>query len=305
MGRQLEGAPDMRRKLRGDGRRTSILAAASLATLLAWCGGVMLACGGSSGGYVPPTDGGPAVDSSIGSDAAPEAAPEAGDGGTEAASTQLQPPACTPASGMTFTGSGSVVLDPPSGFPAGGSLYYTTNGTTPTTSGSPYISGAPITFACSGASCPLTETIQAIAAAPGYQTSTVAACTYTVDASGAVGAPTFTPTVMVQNNDPFLVSIGSDPGATICYRFDGQAPTCDPTQMPATCTGGAQTYNGVTQISVTGADTVQSGATQGQITIQAIACKNGETSSMVVPATYELQAAAPTMVISSGTGSYP
>jgi len=55
-------------------------------------------------------------------------------------------------------------------------VYYTTNGTTPTTSSAKYTSAGIIVSA--------TETIKAIALAPGYSQSAVASATYIISAGG-------------------------------------------------------------------------------------------------------------------------
>jgi hypothetical protein len=55
----------------------------------------------------------------------------------------------------------------------GATIYYTTNGTTPTTSSPVFTPGNPITVSS-------TETLKADAFAPGYVRSTVTAGTYTI-----------------------------------------------------------------------------------------------------------------------------
>ena len=65
-------------------------------------------------------------------------------------------------------------------------IYYTTNGTTPTTSSSQYVSGTPLSISAS-------TTIEAMAVASGYTNSTVAVGTYTISAEPATATPTFSP----------------------------------------------------------------------------------------------------------------
>jgi len=313
----------MTRRLGGNGRSFSILATASLAAALACGSGAMVGCGSSSsggggpdsgpadtgGGDVVTTDaGGHDADASQAMETGPEASPESStnDAAMEAALTQLAAPQCNPNSGMTFTSTGSVTLTA-TGLPTNGFIYYTTNGTNPN-SGSTVYSSA-ITFGCQGNACPLTEDIRAIASAPGYLDSTVTNCSYTVNGAppGTVSNPTFSPPAEKSDND-IPVSITSDPGATICYTTGGQTPACDNTTSPATCLPGSNTFLGTgAQILVTGGGTLPnyaitspSGADQGQVTINAIACATGKTSSQQEAATYTLQAATPTMASPAG-----
>ena len=76
-------------------------------------------------------------------------------------------PTFSPAAG-TYTSAQTVTI---SDATSGATIYYTTNGTTPTTSSTQY--SGPITV-CS------TETLQAIAVATGDTTSAVASATYTI-----------------------------------------------------------------------------------------------------------------------------
>src|SRR5207244_10956224 len=87
-------------------------------------------------------------------------------------------PALSP-SGGTFTSSITVTLTDST---PGATIYYTTNGSTPTTSSTPYT--GPITVTT-------TQTIKAIAVASGYTTSAVASGTYTIQVPAAT--PTLSP----------------------------------------------------------------------------------------------------------------
>ena len=82
-------------------------------------------------------------------------------------------PAFSPAPG-TYTGTQQVTL---SDTTAGAVIYYTTNGTTPTTSSAQYVSGTPLSVSA-------TTTIEAMAVASGYSNSAVAIGTYTISTSG-------------------------------------------------------------------------------------------------------------------------
>ena len=93
-------------------------------------------------------------------------------------------------------------------------IYYTTNGTTPTT-GSQVYSG-PITIAS-------TETLQAIAVASGYSTSSVGSAAYTINLPAAT--PTFSPAAGTYSSVQ-TVTIGSaTPSATNYYTTNGSTPT--------------------------------------------------------------------------------
>jgi N-acetylneuraminic acid mutarotase len=97
----------------------------------------------------------------------------------------------------------------------GATIYYTTNGTTPTTGSSVY--SAPITVSSS-------ETIEAIATASGYSTSPVASATYTI-ATSAAATPTFNPPAGTYSNVQNVAINDATPGAVIYYTIDGTTPT--------------------------------------------------------------------------------
>src|SRR3989441_1324155 len=94
----------------------------------------------------------------------------------------------------------------------GATIYYPTDGTTPTTASTVYT--GPISIA-------QTTTLKAMATASGMTDSTVATVTYTLQAA----TPTFSPpggTYVL----PQLVSISdASPGVTIYYPTDGRTPT--------------------------------------------------------------------------------
>ena len=88
-----------------------------------------------------------------------------------------QPVAATPTFGLapgTYTSSQSLTL---SDTTPGAVIYYTTTGTTPTTSSAQYVTGTPLQISA-------TETVEAIAVASGYTTSAVGSAAYTI------GSPT-------------------------------------------------------------------------------------------------------------------
>ncbi|HUA62620.1 MAG TPA: chitobiase/beta-hexosaminidase C-terminal domain-containing protein [Verrucomicrobiae bacterium] len=97
-------------------------------------------------------------------------------------------------------------------------IYYTTNGTVPTTNSTVYT--GPITVASS-------ETIEAIAAASGYAGSSVATATYALRFPGTTlaPAPKVLPIGGVYSTAQTVTITDSDAGALIYYTLDGSVPT--------------------------------------------------------------------------------
>src|SRR5438093_751257 len=171
----------------------------------------------------------------------------------------IQVPAATPTlspSGGTFTSSVSVTLTDST---PGATIYYTTNGSTPTTSSTPYT--GPITVTT-------TQTIKAIAVASGYTTSAVASGTYTIQ--GPAATPALSPGGEGYTSSVSVTLTDSTPGATIYYTTDGSTPTAPSTP-----------YTGPITVTTTQ-------------TIKAIAVASGYTTSAVASATYTIQVPAAT-----------
>jgi hypothetical protein len=230
-------------------------------------------------------------DTGVGQDSAPP--PDSG-ADTNPADTN---PACTPPPAPTFTPMGGTTATPPGSvtvtiaeaWPPGetGTVYYTVDGTQPgpnNPSSKVYIN--PITF--SGTS---TTTIIAVGdvMAPGTCLGTPANATYTITAPapGTLADPMLSPMSQSSTND-FTVSASDSPGATICFTLDGTMPTCNATGM---CTGTSQTYNAANQIIINGSNQVS-----GMVTVNALACETGDTTSGITTQMYTLQTAPPTMV---------
>jgi subtilisin family serine protease len=134
-------------------------------------------------------------------------------GGTAAAQTAI--PTFSPAPG-TYSDALSVML---SDATAGALIYYTLDGSTPTTSSTTY--GGPIAVSA-------TTTVKAIAVAPEHAQSAVAIGTYTIQASQAPAAatPTFDPPAGGSFPGPIFVTIAdATPAAAIYYTTDGSTPT--------------------------------------------------------------------------------
>ena len=175
----------------------------------------------------------------------------AGCGGSSSSNQQQTSPVPTPTFSVaagTYTTAQSVSI---SDTMAGVTIYYTNNGTTPTTSSSVY--SAAITVSA-------TETLEAIAVESGYTNSAVASAAYTIASTLptptlSVAAGTYTTAQSVSISDTMA-------GATIYYTTDGTTPTTSSSVYSA-----AITVN----------------ATQ---TLEAIAVESGYTNSAVASATY-------------------
>jgi hypothetical protein len=140
----------------------------------------------------------------------------------------------------------------------GVTIYYTTNGTTPTTASTQY--SGPFTVST-------TATIKAIAAGGGYLASPIASGTYTIIAA----TPSISPTPYTYSTPQTVTLTDTTPGVTIYYTTNGTTPTTGSTQ-----------YSGPFTVSTT-------------TTIEAIAVGGGYGSSYVASGTYTIDAAAPTI----------
>jgi hypothetical protein len=175
-------------------------------------------------------------------------------------------PAFSPAVG-TYTSAQSVTL---SNSTTGAAIYYTTNGTTPTSSSTPYTGAIPVTA---------TETIEAIAVASGYTNSVVAAGTYTITPTAA--APIFPVPIETYTTVQSVTIADTTSGAAIYYTTDTTTPT----------TSSAK-YTAAISLSTT-------------TTVKAIAVASGYNNSAVSSATYNINLpAAPAPAFSVAAGSY-
>ena len=124
-------------------------------------------------------------------------------------------PTFSPASGTTFSSTLSVSI---SDATPGATIYYTTNGSTPTTSSQVY--SGPFTISAS-------TTVNAIATASGFTQSAQGSASYTLTTVAHPAAtPTFSPASGTTFSSTLSVSISdATPGATIYYTTDGSTPT--------------------------------------------------------------------------------
>jgi hypothetical protein len=111
----------------------------------------------------------------------------------------------------------------------GAQIFYTTDGSAPTTASNVYT--GPITVTS-------TQTIQAIAGGSGYLTSIAAKATYTLLTQ--VATPTFTPSAG-EYSATQVVTIKTTSGAAIYYTLDGSTPTTSSTKYIGPISIGATT----------------------------------------------------------------
>src|SRR6266542_949365 len=164
------------------------------------------------------------------------------------------PPTFSPSPIVTFNTPQSIRLADAT---AGASIYYTKDGSIPTTSSALYT--GPIAVSAS-------TTINAVAVASGYQQSPLAAAVYTMVAAN----PSFSPAPVTSFTSAQSVTLGDiTPGVSIYYTKDGSNPTASSTL-----------YTGQITVNTTTA-------------IKAIAAGNGFGVGPVASATYTFVAAAP------------
>jgi hypothetical protein len=170
---------------------------------------------------------------------------------------QTAPPTFTPPAG-TYSSAQSVAIS--SSTPSA-TIYYTTNGSTPTTSSAVY--SGPISVAAS-------QTIKAMATVSGLTASSVSTAAYIINAvvTTPAATPTFTPAAGTYTSAQSVTITSSTPSATIFYTTNGSTPTTSSTQ-----------YSGPISVSST-------------TTINAIATASGFTTSAVATATYTITASA-------------
>jgi hypothetical protein len=152
---------------------------------------------------------------------------------------------------------------------AGAVIYYTTDGTTPTTSSAVYAGAIPVGMG--------TMTIKAMAIASGLSQSAVVTAQYII--GSATAAPTFSPAAGNYATAQSVTLSDSTAGAVIYYATNGTTPTTSST-----------VYS--TPIAVTAAET-----------IEAIAVAPNAQPSSTAIAAYTIQSAGPTINFPNGFGS--
>jgi Chitobiase/beta-hexosaminidase C-terminal domain/Fn3 associated len=174
---------------------------------------------------------------------------------TTAATPTLSPAAGTYASAQTVTISDTT---------AGAVIYYTTNGSTPTTASTQYAAAIAVSA---------TATVKAIAVASGYSNSAVASAAYTIStALPAAAAPTLSVATGTYAAAQSVVLADATPGAVIYYTTNGSTPTT-----------ASAIYSTALTVNTT-------------TTVKAVAVASGYSNSAVSSATYTI-----TTSVSAGT----
>jgi hypothetical protein len=179
-------------------------------------------------------------------------------------------PAFSPAAG-TYSSAQSVTI---SDATSNATIYYTTNGTAPTTSSTKYT--GPIMVSS-------TEKLEAIAAASGDSNSAVASAAYTITPLPVASTPAFSPSAGTYSSAQSVTISDATSGAAIYYTADGTIPTTSSTQYTA-------------PITVSSTET-----------LQAVAVAPGDTNSAVASAVYTVNSSLPvasTPAFSPAPGTY-
>jgi hypothetical protein len=151
----------------------------------------------------------------------------------------------------------------------GATIYYTTNGTTPTTTSNVYSSGILVNAS---------ETLEAMAVKTGYNNSSISTAAYVINSG--LPAPTFSPLAGTYSSPQSVTINDQTPGTTIYYTTNGIAPTAS-----------SSVYSSAITVSASE-------------TVQAIAVETGYANSPTATASYTISAALPAPTFSPVTGTY-
>jgi len=174
-------------------------------------------------------------------------------------------PTLTPASG-TYTSEQTVSMSTST---SGASIYYTTNGSTPTSGSTRYTN--PITVSAN-------QTVKAIAIATSLTNSSVASETYTI--APILATPTFSPSPGTFTSVQNITINQANTNATIRYTTDGSAPDLT-----------SQIYSGPIQVF-------------SPTTINAISVLSGFTNSLIAVGFYNVMIPVATPILSVVGGTY-
>jgi hypothetical protein len=178
-------------------------------------------------------------------------------------------PIFSPAVG-TYTSAQSVVITDST---TGATIYYTTNGTTPTTASTKYTAAIAVST---------TETIKALAVLTGYTNSAVASATYTIVPPTVPATPVLSPAAGTYSSPQSVTITDATAGATIHYTTNGAVPV-----------SGSPVYTGPITVAT-------------NETINAIAINSAGTKSPVATAPYVIaKPVTPIFTPAAGTYSAP
>ena len=182
-------------------------------------------------------------------------------------STQTATPVISPSS-KSFTTSIQVTITDSA---SGATIYYTTDGSTPSTSSKVYSGSFSLTS---------TTTVNAMAVASGLLASPMASATYTLTTQAAM--PTFKPSPGTYTSAQTVSISTTTPNATIYYTTDGSKPTTASTK-----------YSGPVSIPLEASET-----------LSAIAVASGFSNSPVASGVYNITPPAATPTFSPVGGTY-
>lgn len=195
---------------------------------------------------------------------------------------QAATPTFTPPSGTLFNNANNHVTI--ASATSNATIYFTTDGTEPTTSSSVYTGPLTIMFS---------TTIRAIAVASGFQPSSVATATFLANPSKYMPAPVaFNPLAGELENAVAIGLSTTAQGATICCTVTGVNPTCS----QGSCTNGTLTFSAGSPIVV---DAPPGG---GAVTVKAMQCSAGNSNSDVTTGIYTFKVA-PVSIAGAGTNT--
>jgi hypothetical protein len=181
-------------------------------------------------------------------------------------------PTLSPAGG-TYTSAQSVTIGTTT---PSATIYYTTNGSTPTTSSAVY--SGPVTVSS-------TETVQAIAVASGYSTSAAGSVTFTINLPAAT--PTFSPAGGTYTSAQ-TVNLSASHWSTIYYTTNGSLPTTS-----------SAVYTG--SITVSSTETINAIAVASGYSTSAVASASFTIGQLAASPSFSVDVSPASLAIAAGT----
>jgi hypothetical protein len=172
-------------------------------------------------------------------------------------------PVISPATG-TFTSPQTVTITDAT---AGSTIYYTLDGSQPTTSSTAYTGSFTVNT---------TTTVKAIATATNFTQSSTATSVITINQPSAAATPAISPATGTFSSAQTVTITDATSGATIFYTLDGSQPTTTSTQYTSSFTVSTTT------------------------TVKAVATASGFTQSNTATSVITIQSGSPTINFSSG-----